>query len=238
MPHADAAIKPRNCEFSTASRGNPAGLPGFSIHKVTARIMPPLHLAWRAAAGAAWSDVSAEMLPGPGFRVWDHDRAVRLCAGRNSRYQGLSGRESLMSQGLLAKVRSVFEGDPGVRKVADDPTLAAELLLLFRMILADGEVSESELATFRRICRASFGISEESIDGVVAYLNDFGYETSGAQALDLFRELDPDRRKLLAQHMAEIAKADARLAESEVRLLRRTLDLLGLSPVDLVRPMG
>lgn len=141
-----------------------------------------------------------------------------------------------MSQGLLSRFRNMFEGDPGVRKVADDPTLSAELLLLFRMILADGEVSDSELATFRRICREAFGIGEDSIDGVVEFLNDFGYETSGQQALSLFQDLDIDRRKLLARHMAEIAKADSRLAEKEVRLLRRTLEVLGLSPVDVVRP--
>lgn len=143
-----------------------------------------------------------------------------------------------MPLGMLARVKSFFEGDPGVRKVADDPSLSAELLLLFRMILADGVVDEKELATFRRICRDSFDIDEDSIDGVVEYLNEFGYETSGAQALSLFRDVDIDRRKLLAQHMAEIAKADSNLAEKEVQLLRRTLDLLGLSPVDLVHPLG
>lgn len=143
-----------------------------------------------------------------------------------------------MSQGLLSRFMTMFEGDPGVRKVADDPVLSAELLLLFRMILADGVVSESELDTFRHICRDAFGIGEDSIDGVVEFLNDFGYETSGAQALELFKELDLDRRKLLARHMAEIAKADSRLAEKEVRLLRRTLEVLGLSPVDVVRPHG
>jgi len=113
--------------------------------------------------------------------------------------------------------------------------LSAELLLLFRMILADGEVAESELRVFRRICRESFGIAETSIDGVIEYLNEFGYETTGSQAIAMFRDLDVDRRRLLARHMAEIAKADERLAENEVRLLRRTLDLLGISPVDLVR---
>ena len=143
-----------------------------------------------------------------------------------------------MPQGLLSRFMTMFEGDPGVRKVADDPALSAELLLLFRMILADGVVSESELETFRNICRDSFGIGEDSIDGVVEFLNDFGYETSGAQALSLFQELDVDRRKLLARHMADIAKADSRLAEKEVRLLRRTLEVLGLSPVDLVKPLG
>ena len=143
-----------------------------------------------------------------------------------------------MATGLLAQLKELFEGDPGVRKVADDPVLSAELLLLFRMILADGLVQESEMEAFRRICRDAFGIGEESLDGVVEYLNDFGYETSGAQAIEMFRELDPERRKLLARHMAEIAKADSQLAENEVRLLRRTLELLGISPVDLVKPAG
>ncbi|MGN6146634.1 MAG: TerB family tellurite resistance protein [Mesorhizobium sp.] len=136
---------------------------------------------------------------------------------------------------LLDQFLALFDGDPGVRKVADDPVLSAELLLLFRMILADGEVAESEMQAFRRICRESFGITETSIDGVIEYLNDFGYETSGSQAIAMFRDLDVERRRLLAQHMAEIAKADEHLAENEVRLLRRTLDLLGISPVDLVR---
>jgi uncharacterized tellurite resistance protein B-like protein len=113
--------------------------------------------------------------------------------------------------------------------------LSAELLLLFRMILADGQVSDTEMAVFRRICSESFGIGEESIEGVVEYLNDFGYETNGAQAIGMFRELDVERRKELARHMAEIAKADSQLAENEVRLLRRTLELLGISPVDLVK---
>jgi uncharacterized tellurite resistance protein B-like protein len=141
-----------------------------------------------------------------------------------------------MSQGLLAQIRSIFDGDPGVRRVADDPALLAELLLLFRMILADGTIDETEMDVFRRICRESFGISDESLEGVVEYLTDFGYETSGTQALSLFRELDVDRRRLLAQHMADIAKADAHLAEREVRLLHRTLDMLGLTPADAIKP--
>ena len=143
-----------------------------------------------------------------------------------------------MASGLLAQIRELFEGDAGVRKVADDPILSAELLLLFRMILADGQVTDSEMAVFRRICRDTFGIGEDSIEGVVEYLNDFGYETSGAQAIEMFRELDVERRRLLARNMADIAKADSQLAENEVRLLRRTLDLLGISPVDVVKPKG
>lgn len=140
-----------------------------------------------------------------------------------------------MAASLIAQIRSIFDGDPGVRKVADDPVLSAELLLLFRMILADGSVDEAEMDVFKRICRESFGIQAESLDGVIEYLNDFGYETNAAQAIALFQDLDIDRRRLLAQHMADIAKADHQLAENEVRLLRRTLDMLGISPVDAVK---
>ena len=136
---------------------------------------------------------------------------------------------------VLAKVRMMIEGDPGVRKVADDPLLSAELLLLFRMILADGKVDDNEMATFRRICRDAFGIEGESVDAVIEYLNDFGYETSGTQAIDLFRSLDLERRKTLARRMAAIAKADTQLVEQEIQLLKRTLELLGVDPNDLVQ---
>jgi uncharacterized tellurite resistance protein B-like protein len=141
-----------------------------------------------------------------------------------------------MAFALLDQIRSIFDGDPGVRKVADDPVLSAELLMLFRMILADGSVSESEIAAFRRICREAFGIPEASIDSVIEFLNDFGYETNSSQAIAQFRDLDVERRKLLARHMAEIAKADSQLAGNEMQLLRRTLDLLDIRPADVVKP--
>jgi uncharacterized tellurite resistance protein B-like protein len=138
-----------------------------------------------------------------------------------------------MLQAMLVKVRNFFEGDPGVRKVAGDPVLSAELLLLFRMILADGTVSESEMQVFRRICHDAFGIGEDSVDLVIEHLNEIGYETTGVQALAMFKELDFDRRRQLARHMADIAKADSELAESEMRILKRTLELLDVSPADI-----
>jgi uncharacterized tellurite resistance protein B-like protein len=140
-----------------------------------------------------------------------------------------------MLQALVTKVRALIEGDPGVRKVADDPILSAELLLLFRMILADGTVSESEMQVFRRICTESFGIGEASVDRVIEHLNEIGYETTGVQALAMFKELGFERRRQLARHMADIAKADSQLAETEMRVLKRTLELLEVSPADLTK---
>ena len=138
-----------------------------------------------------------------------------------------------MLQTLLVKVKNLIEGDPGVRKVADDPVLSAELLLLFRMILADGEVSEAEMQVFRRICHEAFGIGGQSVDLVIEHLNEIGYETTGVQALAMFKGLDYERRRQLARHMAAIAKADARLSDTEMRVLKRTLDLLEVEAADL-----
>jgi uncharacterized tellurite resistance protein B-like protein len=161
--------------------------------------------------------------------------ALRLRKPRRGCRSRLTNGNGTMATSLLQQIRSLFDGDTGVRKVADDPVLSAELLLLFRMILADGAVKDTELDMLRRICREAFGIADASFDGIVEYLNDFGYETNGAQAIRMFQDMDIERRRLLARHMAEIAKADEQLAENEVKLLRRTLDLLGISPVDIVR---
>ena len=53
---------------------------------------------------------------------------------------------------LLDQIRSIFDGDPGVRKVADDPVLSAELLMLFRMdIPARMRPAGKSRASIRRI---------------------------------------------------------------------------------------
>jgi uncharacterized tellurite resistance protein B-like protein len=137
-----------------------------------------------------------------------------------------------MALGLLTRLRDLIEGNASVRKVADDPALMAELLLLLRMVLADGEVTERELATLRRIADA-FGIAGEDFEQVLRHLEDFGYEVSVAQAIAVFRELDRKRRVTLARHMAEIAKADQELSRFEVRLLARVVDMLDITPAEV-----
>jgi uncharacterized tellurite resistance protein B-like protein len=135
-----------------------------------------------------------------------------------------------MPRGLLAKLREVIQGNPSVRKVADDPALMAELLLLFRMVLADGEVRERELAAIRRIASENFGIEGGDLEKVLEHLQDFGYEITPAQAIAVFREFSPERRLLLARHMAQLAKVDEELNQYEVRLLARVVEMLDLDP--------
>lgn len=143
-----------------------------------------------------------------------------------------------MAQSLFSTLKTLFEGDPAVRRVADDPALTAELLLLFRMVLADGEADKAELATLKRICAEAFGIGEASFAEVAGYLHDYGYETSARQSLDIFRGLPRERRVRLARHLAEIAKADSELNREEVRLLARTLEVLRLEPGEVVSARG
>lgn len=141
-----------------------------------------------------------------------------------------------MLAAFLERLERLFEGDPAVRQVADDPVLTAELMLLFRMVLADGEAAGPELETFKRICRDAFGIGEESLEEVMAYLQDFGYEMTTPRALGAFGALPLSRRIELARHMAEIAKADAKLSKHEIDLLKTTIQLLHVDPLDLTGP--
>lgn len=139
-----------------------------------------------------------------------------------------------VAKGLLARLRELVEGNPAVRRVADDPAMTAELLLLFRMALADGEVTEREMTVLKRIAAEAFDIGDDDFDQVTAYLAEFGYEISAAQAILVFQEMDRDRRVALARHLAEIAKADTELNRYEVRLLARVVDMLGLQSQDVL----
>lgn len=137
-----------------------------------------------------------------------------------------------MPNRILGTVREFFEGNASVRKVADDPLLTAELLLLFRMILADGHIAEEELVLFRRICAESFGIPEDDLPKVIEYLQDFGYETTGRQAIELFQGMERERRVALMKHMIAMARADEELNAQEVKLAKRMAAMLDLTDDD------
>ncbi|MCV0397947.1 MAG: TerB family tellurite resistance protein [Rhizobiaceae bacterium] len=135
--------------------------------------------------------------------------------------------------GMIGRLRGLFADRRAVRRVADDPALTAELLLLFRMILADGKVDQRELDAFRRICGDAFNIGADDLDEVIEYLHEFGYETSGPQALAMFQALPDERKRQLARHLADIARSDTELHAQELKLLKRTMEILKMEPDDL-----
>jgi uncharacterized tellurite resistance protein B-like protein len=135
----------------------------------------------------------------------------------------------MMAKMILKSLKEFFSGNPAVRKVANDPALTAELMLLFRVMLADGRMKDEEVATFRRICENAFGIAPEDIGKVTEFLQDIGYETTARQALAAFDDVPLERRAALIGHMREIAKADDVLTNDERVLIAKVAELLGVA---------
>lgn len=136
----------------------------------------------------------------------------------------------------LDALRTRLEKEKVARIVAEDPALTAELLLLFRVILADGEVKQRELDAFKRICRENFGLDPELMDGVYQYLHDFAYETTAAQAAAVFEDLPQERKQALLDHMIAIVQADKEIDMREERFVSRIADMLGFDITEVIRP--
>ncbi|MFK7902562.1 MAG: TerB family tellurite resistance protein [Nitratireductor sp.] len=139
-----------------------------------------------------------------------------------------------MSQSVFIEgLKRLLGGNPSVRKVADDLQLTSELILLTRMMFADGMLKAEEKISFQKICVSVFGLEPDDIPQVVQYLKDFGYETSSWDAAAMFNEMDDGRKRLLLLNMLEIAKSDNELHSNEAELIKKTAETLGLSPEDI-----
>ncbi|MGY6710319.1 MAG: TerB family tellurite resistance protein [Rhizobiaceae bacterium] len=119
-----------------------------------------------------------------------------------------------------------------MKKVAEDPAIVAELLMLFRMILADGEGRGTELAMLRRICREAFDVEDAAFPGLMHVVKEMG-GNSDPQTVRIFRSFDHPRRVALARRMMAIAQSDQELSHREERFRVRVLDILDLEPSDL-----
>ncbi len=140
-----------------------------------------------------------------------------------------------MALAIVDSIKAFLDADKSVRRVADDVELTAELILLVRMMFADGELKPAEMANFKRICATAFAIPEEDVPSVLNYLKDFGYSTTAAEAAAMFEELDIERKRALLVHMYSIAKSDEELHPDEAGLIRHTAEILGLKAEDLAR---
>lgn len=131
--------------------------------------------------------------------------------------------------GILDGLRDLLSQKSSVQKVADDPQMSAELLLVLRMIFADGEMSPEELNMLKMLCSTVFKIPEDDVPDVIRFLKDFGYETSGEQAAGMFDEMPETRRKELLVNLISMARADNQMHEKEVDLIVRVAEKLGYS---------
>lgn len=129
---------------------------------------------------------------------------------------------------MFQSIVNYFSRHNSVRKVAENPATAAELLLLIHLGFADGEHTASETAAFSKIAEEQFGIDREALPEVIKYLYDYGYETTTGQAASLFADMAPDRRIALIENLLTIAAADNHVDSDEVALIRRIAAILGV----------
>ncbi len=134
---------------------------------------------------------------------------------------------------VVDRIRDWLEKDKSVKRVAEDLQLTSELVLLVRMIFADGKLRPEELKDFKQICKIAFYIPDDDVPKVLKYLQEFGYETTAEDAAAMFRNLDMERKKALLVHMLSIAKSDSVVHQHEAELIRKTATILGLSADDL-----
>jgi len=115
-------------------------------------------------------------------------------------------------------------------QLSENPAAMAEVLVLFRMVLADGVVRPAQLTAFERICERQFGISPRDMPELHALLESPLARSCDAEAFTLLSQLDTTARTTLLDDMMRIARAKPELGVGEDRLLRRMASLLGLEP--------
>lgn len=138
-----------------------------------------------------------------------------------------------MVESIFERLASFMSKKSAVQRVAEDPALAAELLLYLQLIFADGEQHPGEIAAFRAIALEKFGIPADELLEVTDYIKDFAYETTTKQAANIIAEQAPERRLAALADLLKIACADAHIDEKEAAVLKRVAVLLNVTPDEL-----
>ncbi len=133
---------------------------------------------------------------------------------------------------FVDSIKSLLQQENTVRRVADDEQLTAELILLVRMMFADGQMTPEELEKFKEICATRCDIPPEDIPEVVKFLAEFGYETTAENAAGMFVDMDVERKRAILRRMVRIANSDDHLDPRESLLIQKTADSLGLTMMD------
>lgn len=146
-------------------------------------------------------------------------------------------------KGILASIAQLFEREqqlPGaLGRLSEDPVALAEILLLFRMVLADGIVQPSQLTAFERICEQNFGVNRRDMPDLHALLDSPKARSCDAKAFTLLGQLGTEARTTLLEDMMQIARAGTVRNDGDDRLIKRTAGLLGLElAADVIEGKG
>jgi uncharacterized tellurite resistance protein B-like protein len=118
----------------------------------------------------------------------------------------------------------------GLRKLSDDPSAMAQILLLFRLVLVDGIVGERELEAFETICAREFGIQPHELPSLHDLLESPKGQAVETQLFFLLRKLDGPARCRMMEFMQELADACEDDTDQAIRLVSMTARLLAPEP--------
>lgn len=126
-----------------------------------------------------------------------------------------------------------------------EPVTVAQILLLFRMILADGVIRDREMAAFAQICHEHFGIENDEMAALHSYLERRQLRDGEPEARDaILKGMAEGERLRLIGLMGRIAAAsggidadapdrlhegDGARAASDRRFIRDTAVALGVA---------
>ena len=132
---------------------------------------------------------------------------------------------------MLSSLRKLFSREDEVTdNAALDPALAAAALM-FEVIWADHEISQSELATAKVLLKQMFSVEEKTLMSIVTDAEERLRESVGVHAYTTFlnESMSEEEKFLVVRALWQIALAEDGIDVMEEHSIRKTSDLLYLS---------
>ena len=132
---------------------------------------------------------------------------------------------------MLSSLRKLFSREEQVTEnAALDPALAAAALM-FEVIWADHEISQSELATAKVLLKQMFSVEEKTLMSIVTDAEERLRESVGVHAYTTFlnESMSEEEKFLVVTALWQIALAEDGIDVMEEHSIRKTSDLLYLS---------
>ena len=132
---------------------------------------------------------------------------------------------------MLSSLRKLFSREEEVAdEAALDPALAAAALM-FEVVWADHEISQSELVTAKTLLKQMFSVEEDAVMSIVADAEERLRESVGVHGYTSFlnESMSEEEKFSVVTALWQIALAEDGIDVMEEHSIRKTSDLLYLS---------
>ena len=132
---------------------------------------------------------------------------------------------------MLSSLRKLFSREEEVADdAALDPALAAAALM-FEVVWADHEISQSELVTAKTLLKQMFSVEEDAVMGIVADAEERLRESVGVHGYTSFlnESMSEEEKFSVVTALWQIALAEDGIDVMEEHSIRKASDLLYLS---------